>query len=257
MAVEKQGYRATLAISCFAAAPTQPSASSAGNVQNLTSGGVGRISVPHPGAQFPCLIPFRFHLFGLIRSFQWDKRDPYFEHNKLPHSLSQDLCPYVLNSCCLLRNTNGSEIVVVTPQPGSQHLRLWLFNTAPVPLQTCILPAGSAQPARVKQEWALGTQPENSANPCSTWMCPFLTKELCVSTADLHPPRRFSAALPRSCPLLSGSDPRCCSMPQPPQRHKGKAVLPVLSLSGGTSVKTHPQPLASAAVSCIKWTDQK
>lgn len=111
MAVEKQGYRAALATSCFAAAPTQPSASSAGNVQNLTSRDVRHTSVPHPRAQFPSLIPFRFYLFGLIRSFQWDKRDPYFEHNKLPHSLSQDLCPYVLNSCCPSGNANGSEIL--------------------------------------------------------------------------------------------------------------------------------------------------
>lgn len=84
--------------------------------------------------------------------FNEDKRDPYLEHNKLPQAPSQDLCPYVLNRCCPLRNASGSQIVVVAPQPGSQHLRLWLFNTAPVPFQTRTLPAGGAQPARVKQE---------------------------------------------------------------------------------------------------------
>lgn len=70
--------------------------------------------------------------------------------------------------------------------------------------------------------------------------------------ADLHLSRWFSSALPQSCLLLCGSDPQCCSRPLPPQRHKGKAELPALSPSGGTSVRTHPQSPASAAVSWIK-----
>lgn len=41
------------------------------------------------------------------------------------------------------------------------------------------------------------------------------------------------------------------------QRRKDMAVLPVLSPSDGTYVKTHLQSLALAIVSCIKWADQK
>lgn len=174
-------------------------------------GGVEHVSIPHPEAKSPCLISFRFHLFGLIRSFQWDKRDPYFEHNKLPQAPSQDLCPQVLNKCCPLRNASGSEIVVVAVVCSTA----WIPASETLALQHSSSSIPDMHPATRKCPASKGETGVSSGLLIKEFCEPLLHLDvsfahqrapcyLWLFIADPHLSKWFSSALPRSCLLLSG-----------------------------------------------------
>lgn len=134
-----------------------------------------------------------------------------FEHNKLPQAPSQDLCPQVLNKCCPLRNASGSEIVVVAVVCSTA----WIPASETLALQHSSSSIPDMHPASRKCPASKGETGVSSGHLIKEFCEPLLyldvsfahqraPRYLWLFIADPHLSKWFSAALPRSCLLLSG-----------------------------------------------------
>lgn len=141
-------------------------------------GGVGHISIPHLKPN-PHALPLSDSTY-LVSSEVFNKTKEIHIWNiinypKLPLKIFVLICVKQMLSlmkCQWIRNCGGGPTAwIAAPETlALQH------SSSPIP---DMHPASrKCPPSTGETGVSSGHQPENSVNPCSTWMCPFLTKEL-------------------------------------------------------------------------------